>query len=258
MKSKLSMLAVLALVAALVTAVPPLVRAVQDDADEEDDFKPITDPPPGKRTGGGARGGAPEGARADTATVLMLAPIDSCGLTGSAKPVIYWHLSEDTELPIVITVNQGKKNLLDMELKGPTKAGVHVINLGKVRQKGKPADVSLKPGLKYEIVVDLVRDPNQASRNSTATAPIQRVPETPALKGVAEEDDHAKQAKAFGKAGLWFDYLHSLNQAIADHEGDEALIAKRAKALEKQRLVWKSDGRITELPAEREPAAAVE
>jgi hypothetical protein len=62
----------------------------------------------------------------------------------------------------------------------------------------------------------------------------------------AKESDPAKRAAAYGKAGIWFDYLDALNEAIAAKPNNEVLLQKRAKALAKQRLIWKPDGTITE------------
>jgi hypothetical protein len=206
---------------------------------EDDDFVPPSSSLPAQRTGGASRSGA-------DVKLSILAPADSIGLTTREQPVIYWYISGDTDKPIEISVNEmaSKETVADTQLNGPTKAGINKFDLAKATLDGKK--VQLKAGATYEVVVTVINDDKAGSKDPTATCRIHRVKQKDAPADAASESDPAKRAAAYGKAGIWFDYLDALNQAIAAKPNDEALVQKRTKALAKQRLIWKPDGTITE------------
>ena len=218
----------------LAVAIPALA---QDD--EDDDFTPRTDAPPARRTGGASRDVHFEGP-----SVSVLAPATSTGLTGRPQPVIYWSLSEATEFPVAVTINNNKDKadpVLETVLEGPKKGGIHKLDVAKVADAGK-----LEPGVPYEVVIEVVRDENNASKNATASARLELVGPDAVPAEAKKEKDPAKLAAVYGRAGLWFDYLDALNAAIQANPKDKALIDRRAKALAAQRLVWKADGTIVE------------
>jgi hypothetical protein len=208
---------------------------------DDDDFIPPSSSLPAQRTGGASRSGA-------DVKLSVLAPADSVGRTAREHPVIYWYISADTDKPIEISVNDmaSKETVADTELKGPTKAGVHKFDLAQATLDGQK--VKLKAGSSYEVIVTVINDDKAGSKDPTATCRIQRLDpkNADAPNDAAKESDPAKRAAAYGKAGLWFDYLDALNEAIEKKPNDDALLQKRAKALAKQRLIWKPDGTITE------------
>ena len=104
---------------------------------------------------------------------------------------------------------------------------------------------SLATGV-YTVTVKVMTAGSGSAGDPFAQCKIVRVDADKAPADAARESDPAKRAAAYGKAGLWFDYLDALNQAIAAKPNDDALVQKRAKALAKQRLIWKPDGTITE------------
>jgi hypothetical protein len=234
-------LLILALAALVVAA--PGVRA----QDEEDDFQPRSSAPPGNRTGGASRSGS--AGEQPPPTVSLLAPAKSVGLTTREQPVIYWYISADTQHPVAISVTDPgtEKETTEATIKGPLKAGVHRFDFASFKQDGKP--VALKPGVKYEIVVEvLARKGTGGSENPSATCRIMRLDpkEAAALASAGKEQDPAKRASAYGKEGVWFDYIDALNAAIEKTPDDEALLQRRAKALAAQGLMWKPDGTISE------------
>ncbi len=229
----------LCVLAILVAAMPAAGQ------DEDDDFTPRTGTPPASRTGGASRGGSSD---KDAPSVSALAPADTLGLTSREQPVIYWYLSHDTEVPIelVITDPTNKEEpLLETRLEGVKKAGLHKLDLAHAKLNEKA--VKLRPGLKYEVVIEIAGDAAQASRNPNATFRLMRVDPKDAPPEVRKEKDPAKRAVIAGKAGLWFDYIDALNTAIDADPADEKLVQKRTRALAAQRLVWLPDGTITEL-----------
>jgi hypothetical protein len=210
-------------------------------AEEDDEFQPRSSAPPANRTGGASRGGSSD---ADMPTVSILAPATTVGMTTREQPVIYWYLSADTEHPIIVALTeQNKKDeTIELTLDGAKKAGLHKFDFAKLMQDGKP--VKLKPGVPYEVVVDVVAKKTGGSENPNATCRIMRLDPKDAPK--VAESDPAKQASAYAKEGVWFDYIAALNAALEKSPKDDALLQRRAKALAGQGLMWEPDGKITE------------
>jgi hypothetical protein len=229
------------LLASLLLAVP--LRA-QDD---EEEFTPRSSAPPAQRTGGASR------TENDAPAILILAPADTLGLTTREQPVIYWYLSADTKDPIEVGINDPgnlEMPVLEITFKGATKAGLHKLDLSKVKHDGKA--VKLQPGVKYEVALTAAGNDTAGSENPSASCRILRVDPKDLPAAAASEKDPAKRAAIFAREGIWFDYIDALNAAIDASPKDESLLQKRAKALGAQRLVWKNDGTITEAPPKPE------
>jgi hypothetical protein len=231
----------LALSLFIALSLSPCARA---SADDDDGFNVPPTAPTGQRQGGGARGestGKPY-------KISILAPADSVGLTAREQPVIYWYLSEDADVPVRISILAPKKPkpVFAQELPAGTKAGLHKIDLSTEKQDGKP--VKLEPGIAYNVVVKVMSAGSGSAGDPFASCKILRIDPDKAPPGAEKESDPAKRAMTYGKAGLWFDYLDALNQAIAANPKDDSLVQKRTKALANQRLIWKPDGTITEAP----------
>jgi hypothetical protein len=228
----------------VIAAVTSNLRAA-GNGDDDDGFNVPPTAPTGQRQGGGARGGPTDPAK-PLPSLSILSTADSVGLTSREQPVIYWYLSHDAADPIKLSVVVPKKPkpLFAQELPPGTKAGLHKIDLATEKQDGKP--VKLEPGVPYTVTVKVMTAGSGSAGDPFAQCKIVRVDADKAPADAARESDPAKRAAAYGKAGLWFDYLDALNQAIAAKPNDDALVQKRAKALAKQRLIWKPDGTITE------------
>jgi hypothetical protein len=226
----------------LLAALPLSVRAAADD---DDGFNVPPTAPTGQRQGGGARG---EADKPDDVhySLSILSPAESTGLTAREQPVIYWYLNQDAKYPVrvAILIPKKPKALFERELPVGTKAGIHKLDLATEKQDGKP--LKLEPGATYTITIKVMKPGAGGAGDPFASCKIKRVATDEAPADAAKESDPAKRAAAYGKAGIWFDYLDALNEAIAAKPGDEALLQKRAKALAKQRLIWKPDGTITE------------
>jgi hypothetical protein len=216
-------------------------------AQEEDEFQPRTSAPPANRTGGASRGGSPT---TKPPTVSVLAPAKTAGLTTREQPVVYWSISEATDHPVVVTLTDPAKldESAETTITGPIKAGVQKLEFASLKQDGKP--VTLKPGVKYELVVEVVvKKTGGGSENPAATCRIVRMDpkEAAAFSAAAEkEQDLVKRASAYAKEGVWFDYIDALNAAIEKKPDDETLLQRRAKALAAQGLVSKPDGTVNE------------
>jgi hypothetical protein len=226
----------------LLAALPLSVRAAADD---DDGFNVPPTAPTGQRQGGGARGGPADPAK-PLPSVSILSTLESVGMTAREQPVIYWYLSDDAADPVKVSIVVPKKAkpLFAQELPAGTKAGLHKIDLAGEKQDGKP--IKLEPGISYTVTVKVMTAGSDNAGDPFARCNIVRVDPAKTPADAAKETDPAKRAAAYGKAGMWFDYLDALNEAIAAKPNDEALLQKRAKALAKQGLIWKPDGTIAE------------
>lgn len=235
---------------ALLLASAPLPAA--DDGDDDDGgFTPRTGAPPAQRTGGASR----DATASHGPTVSILAPAESVGMTGREQPVIYWYLSKATDAPVAIGINKKDRSaVLELTLDGKKEAGLHALDLGKVEEEGEK--VKLEPGEVYDVAIMVATDRDQASKNPTATARITRVdPKDLSAAARKHEGDPAKLAPVYGKEGLWFDYIDALNRAIQADPKAEELRKQRDKALAAQRLVWRPDGALAEVPKGRDAGA---
>ena len=235
MKSEILKFVGCSLLASLVAVAP--LRAEE----EEDDFTPRSGTPPAQRTGGASR------TESKAPSVILLAPRETAGLTSREQPVVYWYLSGDTDAAVEVGINDPTKlenPVLETTLKGPTKAGLHKLDLSKLAQDGKP--IKLEPGVKYELVVTVLANDLSGSENPSSTCVIVRLDAKDVPKEGATEREPAKRAAFYAKQGIWFDYLDAMNAAIEASPKDEALTTKRAKALAAQGLMWKPDGTIIE------------
>ena len=223
---------------------PLLIAPLRAQDEEEDDFTPRSGTPPAQRTGGASR------TESKAPSVILLAPKGIAGLTTRAQPVIYWYLSADTDAGVEIGINDPTKlenPVLETTLKGPTKSGLHKLDLSKLAQNGKP--IAFEPGVKYELVVTALASDQSGSENPSSTCVILRLDPKDVPPEARGDREPAKRAAHFAKEGIWFDYLDALNAAIDANPKDESLTKKRAKALAAQGLIWKPDGTITEKTA---------
>jgi hypothetical protein len=160
-----------------------------------------------------AQPGAGAGTRGPTQNpprVAVLAPRDHVGLTTSAHPRLYWHLSETTATRIELTVvdDEATDPLLELSLPGPVAAGVHALDLGAL-------GIALEPNKTYRWFVAVVHDPLRRSRDELAEGAIERVAAPTGAKsaGAAATDrerkasDRRANALAQARAGFWYDAL---------------------------------------------------
>src|SRR5687768_4198873 len=158
------------LLTALLALVPAPAARGQED---EDDFQPRSSAPPANRTGGASRGGSPT---TTPPTLSILAPAKTVGLTTREQPTVYWYVSADTEHPVMITLTDPAQldESAEVTVNGPIKAGVHKLDFASFKQDGKP--VTLKPGVKYELVVEVViKKTGGGSENPAATCRVMRL-----------------------------------------------------------------------------------
>jgi hypothetical protein len=163
-------------------------------------------------------------------SIEVLAP-DHTGLTLSAQPTLYWFLSRPSRHPIEITLIEERviDPVLELTLE-PTSAGIQALPLAR-------HGLSLKPGVEYQWVVALVLDPAQRSRDILASALIRRVQAEAVLKGGLESAAPEERLRLYAEAGIWYDLIDTLSEAIAARPDDAELRGRRAMLLEQAGLL---------------------
>lgn len=184
---------------------------------------PVYKPPalgaPARTIGGGTRG-------ARTAVILLsvLAP-DHVGLTTREQPTLYWYVSEPTTQQVEFTLND------DRHPEPLVKATVPPSSDGDIRRiRLSDYKARLEPGVRYEWSIALVADANRPSRDVITIGAIERQ-EAPPWLAVKLRQAPENATFLYAEAGIWYDALAAVSEAIAARPND-ALVAQRAALLE--------------------------
>ena len=171
------------------------------------------------RVSGGARG---QGA---DASLLALVP-DHVALTTQAQPSLFWFQSKPTKAKFELTVVEPKKPkpLLSLTSPDADQAGIHRIKLAKYK-------VELQPDVAYEWSVAIVSDPENRSKDVIAKGVIKRINPPADLATRVEKGDDVERASAYAQAGIWYDALDAISNAIDAHPDDASLREQRATLL---------------------------
>ena len=159
---------------------------------------------PKNRTSGGTRGGAAVG-------VELLAPADHMGVTTSAQPTLYWHLTGSTQVRVefVLRDERSSKPFVERTLPTPAGPGFQAVDLGEL-------GVSLPIGVDYQWSISLVMDDQHRSRDVAATAWIRRVEASTALAERLAQSGAARAAFVYAENGIWYDAFRSASPAQRD------------------------------------------
>ncbi|QBQ55170.1 DUF928 domain-containing protein [Nitrosococcus wardiae] len=142
-------------------------------------------------------------------TVTLLAP-EHVALTVKAQPILYWHLPETIENSIVHTLipQDAAKPPLQFSIPGPVPSGIHALNLSAQGAR-------LELGKIYEWSVSLGDKSRAFSANDRiAKRFIMRRPLSAVLQATTTADPLSR-ARAYAKAGVWYDALAVLSEELA-------------------------------------------
>lgn len=205
-------------------------RGVQEEATEAAEVAVVYRPPRrgAPRTNVGA--GGVRGARA-LPQLLALAP-DHVGLTTRATPSLFWYVDALPEgglaeggLDVVFTLNREDRiePLVEATLAPPGAPGIQRVRLAD-------HGVKLAPDVDYEWSIALVGQDEPRPQLVVSVGYLRRVERPADLPGAAPD------AAAYARAGLWYDALTALGDAIERHPGDATLRSQRSSLLSQARL----------------------
>jgi hypothetical protein len=172
------------------------------------------------RVSGGARGGG-----GGDASLLALVP-DHAALTTHAQPSLFWFQSKPAKVKLELTlIEPGKaKPLLALKAEQASKSGIRRIKLASYK-------VELQPEVPYEWVVAIVPDAANRSMDVIAKGTIKRIAPPASLTKDVENLDPLDRAAAYAEAGIWYDALESISNAVDAHPDDASIRAQRASLL---------------------------
>jgi Domain of Unknown Function (DUF928) len=172
------------------------------------------------RVSGGARGGGVD------VTLYALAP-NHVAITTKAQPSLFWFQSKPAKAKFELTLVEPKKPKPLLSLTGPeaNNAGIHRIKLDKYK-------VELQPDVPYEWSVAIVPDAESRSKDVVAKGVIKRIAPSGELTRKLEGASDLDRAAAYARAGVWYDALDTISDAIETHPGDTSLRVQRAVLLQ--------------------------
>jgi hypothetical protein len=172
------------------------------------------------RVSGGARG--EDGVNTE---LFALVP-NHLALTTQAQPSLFWFQSKPAKATFELTVVEPKKAkpLLSLTSPDANKAGIHRVKLARYK-------VELQPDIPYEWSVAVVPDPENRSKDILAKGVIKRINPPGDLAGRVEKADDLQRASAYAQAGVWYDALDAISNAIDAHPNDASLREQRASLL---------------------------
>jgi Domain of Unknown Function (DUF928) len=172
------------------------------------------------RVSGGARG------ENGLDTVLLPLVPDQLALTTQAQPSLFWFQSKPAKAKFELAVVEPKnpKPLVSLTSPDADKPGIHRIKLARYK-------VELKPDVVYEWSVAVVPDPENRSKDVIAKGVIKRVKASADLASEVEKADDVSRASAYAQAGIWYDALDAISNAIEAHPDDASLKEQRASLL---------------------------
>jgi hypothetical protein len=174
---------------------------------------------PEERISGGTRGRG-----AGQLQVDVLAP-ERTGLTLRRNPTLYWFSSRPITARIELTIvdDATNKTVLKAFLPSPVAAGLHEYALA-----GTP--VILNDGSNYQWSVTVVQSPKEPSRNIVASGMIRPVASVP--NGLVMPAGATGSSTSYASAGLWYDALDAISQAIRQAPANRQLRLQRAELLD--------------------------
>jgi len=170
--------------------------------------------------------------------LALLTPVQT-GRTLNPQPTLFWHLSDATSLPVIITLSEegNPKPLKTWSMSGEQPAGFHRIDLANDR-------VTLRQGIVYECVVALVPDPRRRSKDVVAIGFIELVPDEKGLAAQLSKSRRIERVAPLASAGLFYDSVAEAMMAIEANPTNPAAQAYRTDLLAAMKLTEASSSDV--------------
>src|SRR5437016_14695 len=195
------------------------------------DYKPREGRRPPKQTSGGGTRGRDDKLPGDAFVFFVLAPdevvekdaaeVPVAPLTVSPQPRLFWYISKPTEEKFVFALTDGRQNVAKAALGEPRQGGIQTIDLADAKLLGKSIELKLDVDYTWSIRPE-------SSRKITASGLIRRSTQPPQIS----PGDPSARAASLAEAGIWYDALAAISEAIDKNPQDAALRQRRASLLE--------------------------
>jgi hypothetical protein len=167
--------------------------------------------------------------------IAPLAPLPT-GLTVNAQPILYWYLSSPWDGEVEFTLNEVGvvEPILELFIGPPPngdrrEAGVHSIKLADYQ-------LTLDKNKEYEWFVVIVPDPEQRSGDLLSSATIKRVDPSPELTERLNHTPKDQWRFVYAQAGIWYEMMDALCQAIEAHPNDKKLREERINLMNEVKM----------------------
>jgi len=140
---------------------------------------------------------------------------------------LFWYQSKPANARFELTLLQDNKPqpLVQVMVERSTKAGIQRL---KLADQG----VKLTPGIEYQWVVALVKDPDNRSLDQVASGAIKRIEPSAELKEKLAKATPETKAGIYAEAGIWYDALAILSDQIEAQPANKDLRDTRADLLQ--------------------------
>lgn len=208
------------------------------------------DPPqrgiPGRREGGGTRGGCSEYAR-----LTSLIPISTMGLTARERPQLFFYFPTVpkntpvelllTQLPPESAENPDEEILVhsatfQLDIDNPGIVGIDLASL-----EGFPA---LETGQDYHWYLSVVCDEANPAVNPVVHGWIRKVDLNPEQAEILEQSDPKERLEFYTGQELWYDRIAAFSELLSSDPGDLALQAAWSDLLKSAALYITERNRV--------------
>lgn len=156
---------------------------------------------PGRREGGGTRGGCIEAQPSLTALI----PSQNFGTTVQPYPTFFWYIPQTTATTAEFVLMDGNQTLYETTIALPKTPGILPISL--------PGDGSVAPltvGKDYQWYFSIVCNADDRSGDLLTRGWVQRQAVTPDLAAKLSQASAADRATVYAQAGIWYDAVATL------------------------------------------------
>ncbi|MEC4894340.1 MAG: DUF928 domain-containing protein [Oscillatoria sp. PMC 1051.18] len=201
---------------------------------------------PGRRVGGGTRGGCNFGARSLTALI----PENNLSLTVAENPSLFFYLPEYAEGKTIEFVLRDEQDRLVYETTFTPTLSAGIVSY----PLSNPQDsVPLKVGEKYRWYFSVICNPENRANDVSVDGWIERIEPNQTLASQLQQATLDEQVELYREAGLWNDALTILAQLRYSRPNDVSLAAQWAQLLELVELVEVAEKPLLESTSESKP-----
>ena len=174
--------------------------------------------------------GSTRGSEDGSVVVSVLAP-EGLGLTIREYPTLYWFVSQSVDNRVVVSVidESAIDLLLETSFASPKNPGIQSIRLAD-------QGFRLEPGKRYVWEVALVDGSGDRLKDVYARGAIERVAPSSALRATLEASAPLDRARALAEAGIWYDAIEELSDAIEAAPNASSLRSQRRSLLTQVKL----------------------
>ncbi|MBW4464291.1 MAG: DUF928 domain-containing protein [Pegethrix bostrychoides GSE-TBD4-15B] len=174
-------------------------KFAQKSAQKSAQFRPPNRGMPGRREGGGTRGGCP--LQQPGLTALM--PQSNLGATVAAQPRLFWYIPQNSVAGAeFVLLDANNSEIYKTQVAVPSAAGIVSLAL--------PQDRTLVAGQPYRWYFSLICDPLDRSADTFTSGWVERVEPTAEFSEALAVAAAADLPRLYAQAGFWYDALASL------------------------------------------------